>query len=287
MSKANAAICLFLVLLLAAALCLADVGAAGETGVVSNVQEYVTLRSEPKKRGSEVERIPLGGMVVYLGETEGEFSSVSWHGQSGYVMDTYLKRQPREKGTAITPDSAMTIRLNLFLTAFSDAGFNSSAAFTMDAYRDRELVDFAVDTLFKTDMEYGEWGDSNARVNGRSVQDLVTRWFGAKNVNLSDTRYEYRDGYYYSYETGGWSTGGFAVVDRVEMLSESLYRVGFTTYGAGEVWKSEAVCALSPDRAAAMYPWSFNHSGEAIVDFHGHPEDEQQWTIRFWFVQKD
>ena len=289
MGKGNAVcfLIIILLLLLTSAVSMADAGLAGEIGTVVNVNEYVTLRDVPKKRGAEVDRIPLGGIIVYLGEDEGDFSRVSYRGRYGYVMNAYLQRQPREKGTEVSPDTAMEIRLNLFLTAFSDVWFNGSAAFTLDAYRDRELVDFAVDTLFKSQLEYGPWGDYNARVDGSTVPDMVRRWFGVEYVNVSDTRYEYRNGYYYSDETGGRSTGGFTVVERVEMLSEGLYRVIFSTYGAGEGWKPEAVCALTPERAAAMYPGSLKHAGEAVVDFHGHPEDEQQWTVRFWFVQNE
>ena len=120
MKFAGLCLCLLLLLPVFGA---ADTGKHGDIGIVSNVNEYVTLREVPRRKGMEVARIPLGGKVVYLSETEGDFSEVSYKGMIGYVLNEYLKRQEPEKGTAVTPDNAMTIKLNLFLTAFSEQGF--------------------------------------------------------------------------------------------------------------------------------------------------------------------
>ena len=91
-----AGLCLCLLLLLPV-FCAADTGKHGDIGIVSNVNEYVTLREVPRRKGMEVARIPLGGKVVYLSETEGDFSEVSYKGMIGYVLNEYLKRQEPEK----------------------------------------------------------------------------------------------------------------------------------------------------------------------------------------------
>lgn len=280
MKFAGLCLCLLLLLPVFGA---ADTGKHGDIGIVSNVNEYVTLREVPRRKGMEVARIPLGGKVVYLSETEGDFSEVSYKGMTGYVLNEYLKRQEPEKGTAVTPDNAMTIKLNLFLTAFSEQGFARNAAFMLEECRDREMVDFAVDTLFSRNAESGEWGDYNSRTDGQEVPAIVDRYFGV-SVNLSDTRYHTREGYYYSQETGGRVSGGFAIIDWVERLENGLVRVTFTVYGAGEDWKPEAVCTLSPNRAESMYKDAVNQHGSAVINMNGTPENEENWKLTFYVL---
>ena len=268
-------LCLLFLLPLSAA---ADTGNAGDIGIVSNVNEYVTLREIPKRKGMELERIPLGGKVVYLSEPEGDFSEVSYKGTIGYVLSEYLTRRMPENGTAFTPDNAMTIRLNLFLTAFTGQWFGGNGAFTLEEYRDRELVDFAVDTLFSRAAEAGEWGEYNTRIDGQEIPQIVDRYFGVR-VNIQDTRYHYSKGYYYSQETGGRSTGGFAIIDGAEKLENGLYRIAFTAYGAGEYWKPEAVCTLSPSRAESMYKDAHYRHGMAVINMNGSEENEADWKL--------
>ncbi|MBQ9009139.1 MAG: SH3 domain-containing protein [Clostridia bacterium] len=257
---------------------LADTGNAGDIGIVSNVNEYVTLRETPRRKGWEITRIPLGGKVIYLSEPEGDFSEVCYKGKIGYVLSEYLTRREPETGTAVTPDEGLVIRLNLFLTAFTDTWFGGNGAFTMEEYGERDLVDFAVDTLFNRNREYGEWGDYNVRIDGQEIPQIVDRYFGV-SVNVTDTRYWYQGGYYYSQETGGRSTGGFAILDGVEVLESGLYRVAFTVYGEGESWKPEAVCTLSASRAQSMYKVEHNRQGTAVINMNGSPENEENWKL--------
>ena len=266
-------------------ICPADTGAAGDLGTVVRVNEYVTLREMPKRKAAEIAKMPLNSTFVYLGETDDDFSYVSYQGQCGYALSEYLKQLPVEKGTPIEPDDVLKIRLNLFLTNFSARWFDSGAAFVFGEHRDREMVDFAVDMLFADSMEYGEWGDFNARVNGSRIPEMVARWFGVPSVNVTDTRYDYHEGFYYSDETGGRSNGGFVIVDRVELLENDRSRISFTVYGTGEDWKPEAVCTLSANRASAMYPDIVNRSGTAVIRMNGQTADETQWTLEYWIVK--
>ena len=260
--------------------------AAGEICEVVNVNEYVTLRELPQRKAKEVDRIPLGDLAVRLNGSEGEFTCLSYHGQVGYVLTQYLSVRPEERGEPIQMEDGTKIQMNLFLTEFSDEWFSWHAAFLLESCRDREMVDLAVDTLFGREMELGEYGEYNARVSGRTVQDMVRSWFGRESVNLSDTRYKYRDGYYYSEETGGRSTGGFVLTEEMQQLPDGRIRVLFSTYGAGASWKPEAVCTLSESSARAMYPYSSVWHGTALVDMHG-TQDRNQWTLSYWYLDSE
>ena len=102
--------------------------------------------------------------------------------------------------------------LNLFLSNFTEVGVGEISPFSPD----QVLVDFAHDHLWcnrHDDFEFGEYFDGyNCRVADTDIQSVIDDYFyDAPQVDLSQTRLTYRDGYYYHQETGGWSSGGFAL----------------------------------------------------------------------------
>lgn len=61
----------------------------GRSLMVVNCNEYITLRTSPYTSADEITRIPLGAEVDYI-EAKKDFYLVSYNGQIGYALQSYL-----------------------------------------------------------------------------------------------------------------------------------------------------------------------------------------------------
>ena len=131
---------------------------------------------------------------------------------------------------------------NLFLSNFTEVGARS-----LDTYgEDIDLVDFAHDHLWFNDhdsYEYGEYGAfNNCRVSDERIQEIVDKYFyDARPVDLSQTRFDYADGYYYHCETGGWTPCGFAYAVSAVRVEIDTYFVSFMVFGGGNYWDNSVM----------------------------------------------
>ena len=153
---------------------------------------------------------------------------------------------------------------NLFLSNFTETGMDEIENYGDDM----ALVDFAHDHLWFNDYEsyeYGEYGeDLNCRVSDDRIQEIVDKYFyDPRPVDLSQTRFDYKDGYYYHMETGGWSSDGFAHVVSLSPIGEDKYFVSFYIFGGGEAWKNDVMDdTLDEIEAAFHHP---NGYGSALI----------------------
>lgn len=158
--------------------------------------------------------------------------------------------------------------VNLFLSNFTEIGDKS-----YDAYGDdMNLVDFAHDHMWFNDndeFEYGEYdNENNCRVADDRIQEIVDNYFYyPREVDLSQTRYDYADGYYYGCETGGFVNSGFAHVVSVCPIDDGNYFVAFMVFAGGENWDN-SVMEMPMDEIEAEYGHPTGY-GSAII----HAED--------------
>ena len=131
---------------------------------------------------------------------------------------------------------------NLFISNFTETGIDS-----LDAYGDdMELVDFAHDHLWFNDydsFEYGDYfGGNNCRVSDGRIQEIIDKYmYYPRQVDLSQTRFDYVDGYYYHEETGGWISDGFAHVMSICPIGDDMYFVSFMVFGGGYAWDNSVM----------------------------------------------
>ena len=166
----------------------------------------------------------------------------------------------------LTEDQAAAA--NLFLSNFTETGVRA-----LDAYEeDMNLVDFAHDHLWFNDydsFEYGEYGnENNCRVSDERIQEIIDKYFYyPRQVDLSQTRFDYIDGYYYHCETGGWMADGFAHTVSACQVEENTYFVSFLIFGGGYPWDNSVMDdTLDEIEAAFYYPSGY---GSALI----HAED--------------
>ncbi len=138
--------------------------------------------------------------------------------------------------------------VNLFLSNFTEVGVDRIE----DWYDDEVLVDFAHDHIWFNDhdeYEYGEYfADNNCRVSDDSIQRIINNYFyDAPQVDLSRTRFDYRNGYYYHCETGGWINCGFAHTTSIVPLGDDFYFVSFMIFGGGNYWDNSVMSASTAD----------------------------------------
>lgn len=153
---------------------------------------------------------------------------------------------------------------NLFLSNFTETGIDSCG----DSSEDRALVDFAHDHMWFNNADEFEYGDyfseNNCRVNDERIQSIIDRYFyDPYTVDLTQTRFDYRDGYYYHRETGGWINNGFAHVVGVYPIEENKYFVSFMIFGGGEAW-DRSVMSLTDEEVEAAYLYP-NGYGSALI----------------------
>lgn len=153
---------------------------------------------------------------------------------------------------------------NLFLSNFTETGLRAC-----DAYgKDIDLVDFAHDHLWFNDhdsFEYGEYkGENNCRVSDGRIQEIIDKYFyDPRKADLTQTRFDYEDGYYYHCETGGWTADGFAHVISVYPIEEGKYFAAFLIYGSGYDWDNDVMDDTIEEIEAAYF--QPNGYGSALI----------------------
>lgn len=157
---------------------------------------------------------------------------------------------------------------NLFLSNFTEIGVRS-----LESYEDdMNLVDFAHDHLWFNDQdsfEYGEYANgNNCRVSNERIQEIIDKYFYyPRPVDLSQTRFDYVNGYYYHCETGGWTPDGFAYTVSAVQTEIDTYFVSFLIFGGGDYWDN-SVMDDSLEEIAERFPYSCGY-GSALI----HAED--------------
>lgn len=130
---------------------------------------------------------------------------------------------------------------SLFLSNFTETGVKSIPTYPEDI----DYVDFAHDHLWFNDadsFEYSDYGENNCRVSDRRIQEIIDKYFyDAPAVDLSQTRFDYIDGYYYHCETGGWISDGFAYVLDIYPVGDDVYYLPFFVYGGGYAYDNSVL----------------------------------------------
>lgn len=65
-----------------------------DTMYVVNCNESISLRTNPSTSATAIRQIPYGAAVSYIGTSENGFYKVSYHGDTGYSLASYLSYQP-------------------------------------------------------------------------------------------------------------------------------------------------------------------------------------------------
>ena len=61
---------------------------------VVNCKENITLRNTPKTSGDEIVKIPLGAAVSFVESASNGFYKISYNGNTGYALASYLSEEP-------------------------------------------------------------------------------------------------------------------------------------------------------------------------------------------------
>ena len=78
----------------------------GITGYVVNCNESITLRTEPDTSGNEICQIPLGESVSII-KGSGDFYLVSYRGDVGYVLSSYISTSASANQSAVSETSGV------------------------------------------------------------------------------------------------------------------------------------------------------------------------------------
>ena len=151
----------------------------------------------------------------------------------------------------LTEEEAAAV--NLFLSNFTEVGMKTCEC----GWDDMNLVDFAHDHMWfnsNDSYEFGEYfSGNNCRVSDDRIQEIINKYFyDPYEVDLSQTRFDYADGYYYHCETGGWTSDGFAHTVSVCPLGEDKYFVSFLIFGGGYYWENSVMDDSMEDIEAAF-----------------------------------
>jgi len=162
----------------------------------------------------------------------------------------------------LTEEEAAAV--SLFLSNFTEVGMKSCE----NSWDDMNLVDFAHDHMWfnsNDSYEFGEYfSGNNCRVSDDRIQEIIDKYFyDPYEVDLSQTRFDYADGYYYHCETGGWTDCGFAHAVSVCPIGEDKYFVSFLIFGGGYDWDNSVMDdSLEEIEAAFGHPSGY---GSALI----------------------
>ncbi len=82
-----------------------NTGASSYTTMyVVNCNEYITLRTQPDTSASEIRKIPLGEPVSYIESASNGFYKISYLGDTGYALASYLSDTPGSGASASAPN---------------------------------------------------------------------------------------------------------------------------------------------------------------------------------------
>ncbi len=253
--RIRAALTLLLVLLAAPAW--AELGSCAR---VAGVSEYVTLRERADRKGKDMGHIPLGEIVVCLGEDGEEFTPVAWKGQPGFVLTQYLDPMREKAGEAVEMTESLRISLNLFLTEFTRFGFARGSGYVQENPATEPVVSFCRD-----------WASQDKALVPIGPGEAARRFFGME-LEIQ------------SAEEAASVTGGFASVSSCREIVPGLLRVSFAELGRGQRWEAEGVCSLSLERALASYGQELK-LGIAYIRTGGQ-EDRSAWVLNRWVVKE-
>ncbi len=167
---------------------------------------------------------------------------------------------------ALTEEESAAV--NLFLSNFTEVGMERIS----DWGNDIERVDFAHDHLWfnaQSSYEFGEYaGENNCRVSDDRIQEIADKYFyDSYPLDLTQTRFDYADGYYYHCETGGWTDCGFAHVISLCPVGDDTYFAAFLIFGGGYDWNNDVMDdTMEEIEAAYGHPSGY---GSALI----HAED--------------
>lgn len=234
----------------------------GDSAVIQNTKDSVSLRILPDTESDALLHIPLQESVTYLAPEKDGFAEIEYEGARGYVPADCLEGQTKHGATySLTDEERMNI--NIFLSNFTEQGM---MRYDEETATDEELVRFSVWHIWFNQhdrWENGTWGENNRRLNVKGVADIAQKYFGRRPLMMDLTEMNYDGEYYYFQETGGNMGIGFACMSEAESLGGGLYRVYFGVYGEGEAW-NVADCGLLPEQAANLYEYT-PRQGCAII----------------------
>ena len=285
----DAAMKRFMLLIALAALCLMPLIAGaemiGDEMKVVRCEEYITLRGEPNTKAAELDRIPLGAKVVYLGEAENKFLHVAYENQTGYALKNYLRAQEAAPGTAAAVSRAARAEINAFLSGIAITGVTG---FTGGNVSDQELVEMALWYMWynkRSAFMGSDLPDYGHRLTDVLAKREVKRLFG-REVEALEAQYQpHENGYFYMNEPGGPLGYGCANMSHAEWIDGDRLRVYFGLYGEGEGW-NEAIFTAFPEQLALMYAGQPVHQGYAVINIGaGTLEDSSKWAIEAFVAE--
>ncbi len=283
--------CVLALVLLCAATALGEIG---DRLSVANCNEYITLREEPSTSAASLAKLPLGAKVDEVGWAGNGFVKVSYRGQTGYALASYLSVNQTYRGSEVNLSQAQRYNVNLFLSNFTETGFVWPSGCYDKSWVNRALLTrFAIDHCWFNRQNRLEWGeyfnDNNVRLPKSQIAPIVQKYFGVDIEPSEHPDYmDYRDGYYYWQETGGHTNDGFACLKRVEALGGSRYSVWFNIYGMGEGWTND-VCYYTQEQARKAYPVAGTEfAARAVIDTGSTGlGDRSGWSLERFTVDRD
>ena len=276
--------CILLLAMLCGGSALAEIGNRLK---VVNCDEYVTLRSWPDTSADALAKVPLGKTVDEIHEAGNGFLCVSYRGQTGYVLERYLRVAEDYSGSRVKLSAGERYNINLFLSNFTEAGFVWNGCYDDSRTDEALLTDFAIEHCWFNRQNRLEWGDyfggNNVRLPRDQIAPIVKKYFGKSITPSKSVPYiDYKDGYYYWEETGGHTDDGFACLTRIEQVGRTRYSVWFDIYGMGYGWDND-VCYYTRDEARQAYPLFSGgdaHFGHAVIDVGSSGlSDREDWKL--------
>lgn len=283
--------CMLALALMCAAEAMAEIGAQL---IVVNCNEYITLREEPSTKAAALDRIPLRATVDEIGDAGNGFLRVSYRGQTGYALSKYLERYRGYRGPEISLTRDQRYNINLFLSNFTEAGFQVNGCYDVNRIDPAMLTEFAIEHCWYNRQNRLEWDDyfnyNNVRLPESQIAPVVEKYFGVNITPSHDLPYtDYRNGYYYWQETGGHTNMGFASQYAVEALGNGYYSVWFGVFGIGENWDNSA-CYYSAGEASSAYPGygGVTPYGCAVINTgRSGLDDRSGWTMMRYVLNCD
>ena len=265
----------------------------GDRLMVDYCKEYITLREYESTDAPALDRVPKGEWVVYNGPADDGFTKVSYNCRTGYVLAKYLNIDrvnedyyPRNYGPEVSLTEEEYYNVNLFLSNFSEVGWNWTWGYVDEQATDEALNDFAIEHIWfnqQDKIEDGQWGEFNVRLSDQYIPDVCRKYLGKTPGDLSRTRLDYKNGYYYWEETGGHTPGGYVILKAVEQLENGRYRVTFNVVDPGIEWNND-MCRLTLDEALASSEYAQVYfEGTAVIDTGSSGlGDRSQWRLERW-----
>ena len=251
----------------------------GERLGIARCEEYVTMRAEPRKKGQVVTKLSLGDSVYCTGEQTEEYTHVYTKVGEGWILTQYLDSMPWETGESVVPDTATTIRMNLFFTAFAGTGLSR---YRLGWTNERELLDCVI--LRRILMEpltaqEGEWPEGDRRMEAAEVYTDARRYFGVDLRSTKSERFPLREGRFYWKSEEIPTLEGFAIIKNAERLREDVLFVHLGIYGIGAPFLPEGVCMFDERGARNAYPKADATEAIALIRTGTDWTDETAWRL--------